>query len=79
MDSLGSVLKMGRLYFESTEDATPFDNEWLQAVQVILETLRIQQAPLDPTNFTKAAYTFQTQASRMVSFMSIIAANTYGV
>ena len=60
MDSLCSVLKLGRLYFEATGDATPFDSRWREAVQLIIHTFYAMQAPLDPTNFTQINYTFQT-------------------
>jgi meiotically up-regulated gene 157 (Mug157) protein len=38
MYSLSSVLKLGRLYFAATSDATPFDADWRQAVKSIIET-----------------------------------------
>ena len=60
MDSLCSVLKLGRLYYEATADARPFDARWRDAVRLIIHTFRAMQAPLDPTNFTSINYTFQT-------------------
>lgn len=60
MDSLAAVLKVGRLYFNVTQDARPFDARWRQAVALILHTFRAQQTSLDPTNFTSVNYTFQT-------------------
>ena len=60
MDSLCSVMKLGRLYFEATGDATPFDSRWREAIKLILHTFRQMQSPLDPTNFTQVNYTFQT-------------------
>lgn len=60
MDSLCSVLKLGRLYYEATGDATPFDGRWREAVELIIHTFYAMQAPLDPTNFTQVNYTFQT-------------------
>jgi hypothetical protein len=38
MDSLSSVLKLGRLYFAATADATPFDEDWRDAVKSIIST-----------------------------------------
>ena len=44
MDSLCSVLKLGRLYFEATEDPSPFDGRWREAVGLILDTFYAMQA-----------------------------------
>eukprot|EP00038_Savillea_parva_P009771 m.185743 g.185743 ORF g.185743 m.185743 type:complete len:651 (+) comp16548_c0_seq1:100-2052(+) len=60
MDSLAAVLRISRLYYNATEDTSPFDTQWLEAVGVILQTFRAQQQPLTPTNFTSVNYTFQT-------------------
>ena len=61
MDSLSSVLRLGRLYHEATGDAAPFANtRWLGAVELILQTFEEQQRPLTPDNFTRVNYTFQT-------------------
>ena len=60
MDSLASVLKLGREYYAATGDAAPFGARWRQAVATIVATYRAMQAPLDPRNFTSANYTFQT-------------------
>ena len=60
MDSLCSVLKLSRLYYSATHDARPFDARWREAVALILHTFRAMQQPLDPTNFTRVNYTFQT-------------------
>lgn len=60
MDSLASVMKVGRLYFEATGDGTPFGKEWYSAVETIIKTYRQMQQPLTPDNFTTVNYTFQT-------------------
>jgi meiotically up-regulated gene 157 (Mug157) protein len=60
MDSLAAVMKVGRLYYNVTEDARPFDGRWREAIALIIHTFRAQQQPLDPTNFTSVNYTFQT-------------------
>eukprot|EP00940_MAST-03C_sp_MAST-3C-sp2_P002414 g2414.t1 len=62
MDSLLSILRLGRLYYASTQDASPLvDGEWVAAVGVILRTLREMQMPLTADNFTLVNYTFQTE------------------
>lgn len=63
MDSLSSVLKHGRLYYTATGDARPFDSAWRDAVKLIIHTYKAMQAPLDPTNFTRVNYTFQTRTT----------------
>lgn len=60
MDSLASVLKVGRLYYDATNDSEPFDTKWVDAVKVIISTYRAMQQPLTPDNFTTVNYTFQT-------------------
>ena len=60
MDSLASVLKLGRLYHAATADASPFDARWRAAVNTILDTFVAMQQPLSPRNFTSVNYTFQT-------------------
>jgi meiotically up-regulated gene 157 (Mug157) protein len=52
MDSLCSVMKLSRLYFEATGDARPFDERWRTAIQLIIRTFREMQRPLTPLNFT---------------------------
>jgi len=65
MDSLSSMLKLGRLYYEATGDATPFTQgvagaRWAKAVALVVDTYRAMQRPLTPDNFTSVNYTFQT-------------------
>tara|TARA_B110000208_G_scaffold173211_1_gene216830 strand:- start:177 stop:1781 length:1605 start_codon:yes stop_codon:yes gene_type:complete len=60
MDSLCSMLKIGRMYHDATEDTTPFSNaRWKDAVRLVIATLRTMQTPLGPSNFTDTNYTFQ--------------------
>ncbi len=44
LDSLASVLRLATGYFEATGDRTPFDEEFLRAVRLIVETIRYEQA-----------------------------------
>jgi meiotically up-regulated gene 157 (Mug157) protein len=60
MDSLSSVLRLGRLFFAETGDARPFGDRWRDAVRAIVDTFTAQQMPLTPDNFTSVNYTFQT-------------------
>lgn len=60
MDSLCSVMKVGRMYYQATDDKRPFDGRWKLAIRTIVETFRAMQQPLGPTNFTSINYTFQT-------------------
>ena len=53
-------MRLGRLYFEATNDTTPFGAQWQAAVQAIVRTYREQQKPLTAANFTHVNYTFQT-------------------
>ena len=62
MDSLCSVLRLGRLYFDATNESAIFDEKWEQAMELILETFEAMQRPLTPDNFTQV-HTFQTQTS----------------
>jgi meiotically up-regulated gene 157 (Mug157) protein len=60
MDSLSSVMKVSRLYYNTTGDARPFNQRWRDAIALIIHTYRAQQDPLTPRNFTSVNYTFQT-------------------
>lgn len=44
LDSLCAVLRLSHGYFQATRDTTPFDADWLRAVELIVETMRVQQA-----------------------------------
>eukprot|EP00948_MAST-09A_sp_MAST-9A-sp1_P003882 g3882.t1 len=61
MDSLASTMKLARLYYESTHDAEPFDEKYLDMLQVLIDTYEAQRAPLTPDNYTLVNYTFQTE------------------
>ena len=52
--------QVARLYYDATDDATPFDAQWYRAMESIVKTYRQMQQPLTPDNFTTVNYTFQT-------------------
>ena len=54
------MLKVSRLYYEATNDASPFDARWRDAVALIVDTFRVMQTPLGASNFTETNYTFQS-------------------
>jgi meiotically up-regulated gene 157 (Mug157) protein len=61
MDSLLATLRLGRLYYNRTQDLRPFDSRWIKAIQAIVDTLKAMQQPLTVRNVTLAPYTFQRQ------------------
>ena len=44
LDSLASVLRLAAGYFAATNDATPFDAEFIAALRLIVQTIRNEQA-----------------------------------
>jgi len=63
MDSLASVLRLGRTYWEATSDPRPFDARWQDAVRAIHDTFRAMQQPLTPNNYTLINYTYQRSST----------------
>lgn len=57
LDSLCAVLRLACAYHAATGDHTPFDARWLQAVDLILATMRTQQA--GSSEDEPPAYSFQ--------------------
>lgn len=60
MDSLASVLRLARGYFEATGDQSPLDARFVEATRAIVTTFREMQKPLTADNFTSVNYTFKT-------------------
>jgi uncharacterized protein len=56
LDSLCAVLRLSGGFFNRTLDVTPFDDKWLEAVKLILETIKEEQKGTIETNIQK--YTF---------------------
>lgn len=44
LDSLCAVLRLSHGYYSATRDLSPFDADWQNAVETIIETIRVQQA-----------------------------------
>lgn len=61
LDSLCSVLLFSAEYYNSTQDASPFQSAWIQAITRIFQVFRTQQQgweeEIDPE------YTFQRRAT----------------
>ena len=47
LDSLASVLRLATEYFRITQDTTPFDSRFLDAVSLIIQTIRREQQDSD--------------------------------
>lgn len=66
LDSLCAFLKLSHKYFAATEDLSPFDDKWLKAVRLVLDTMKKMQRPslgIEP------AYTFQRCACVLASLL----------
>jgi len=44
LDSLAAVLKLAYYYYEATGDISPFDSDWLNAIDLVMSTIEYQQA-----------------------------------
>lgn len=63
LDSLVNVLKLANSYYNATNDASCFkDDDWLPAIEIILDTITVQQAGTDE-DFDDPAYTFSRQTT----------------
>lgn len=43
LDSLGAFFRLSNGYYEQTQDATPFDDEWVQAVGAAIDVIQSEQ------------------------------------
>ena len=43
LDSLIAVLKLSFQYYDFIKDITPFNNNWVTAIQLIINTIQLQQ------------------------------------
>ncbi|CAE8686935.1 unnamed protein product [Polarella glacialis] len=57
LDSLCAFLKLGSEYYAGTADSTPFDSDWVKAVQLVLSTMRSMQSATQRTD--ASGYFFQ--------------------
>jgi hypothetical protein len=59
LDSLCSVLRLSTTYYFQTGDDSCFDQHWLQAVELIIQTLRAEQAGSEELIDLPPKYLFQ--------------------
>lgn len=64
LDSLASFLRLSVGYFQKTKDLTPFDSDWLQTVNKIIEIVHLEQNTLDKNNH-ELLYHFTTKAGHL--------------
>lgn len=64
LDSLCSFLKLSAGFYEQTQDLSPFNSEWLQAVNKILEVIVIEQSTLNKENL-ELMYQFKTKSGHL--------------
>ena len=62
IDSLAAVLSLSYQYYNATEDATPFNDRWVRAVKLIIETARKNQIGSGPK--TSYEYSFTRSCNR---------------
>ena len=62
IDSLAAVLSLSYQYYNSTEDATPFNARWVKAVKLIIDTARKNQIGSGP--YTSYEYSFTRSCNR---------------
>jgi meiotically up-regulated gene 157 (Mug157) protein len=70
IDSLCYPIRLAHGYWKATGDTTPFDAEWRQAMQTVVETFKIQQRKTDP-----GPYRFMRKATSSNEMMPL---NGYG-
>ncbi|TWT83655.1 hypothetical protein CA13_51220 [Planctomycetes bacterium CA13] len=61
IDSLCYPIRLANAYYEETGDASIFDDEWQQAMRLVVSTLRVEQRKDDTT-----PYRFTRETSRML-------------
>jgi meiotically up-regulated gene 157 (Mug157) protein len=47
LDSLGAFLRLSAGYFAATQDTTPYDKQWLEAIRAIIKVMRAEQATVE--------------------------------
>lgn len=71
VDSLASVLKLGREYYKATKDPIPFqDGDWVRTVRRIIDTYRGEQKEITAINAGKAPYQFQRNTNEPTDTLS---------
>ncbi len=75
LDSLCSVLRLSHGYWSATADATPFDADWLAAVDLILHTVIAEQAGSDET--PTSPYHFARRTERATDTQPLAGGHTF--
>lgn len=71
LDSLCAFFKLSHQYFTATGDLSPFDDEWLKAVSLALDTMKNMQRP---SLGTEPVYTFQ-RCAYVLDILAVSLAN----
>ncbi|GAB3800996.1 glycoside hydrolase family 125 protein [Spirosoma humi] len=58
LDSLCYPIRLGYHYWKTTGDTSPFDTDWLQAMQLVLKTCREQQRKTNQGQSSRGPYHF---------------------
>lgn len=57
IDSLAAVLSLSYQYYNATEDALPFNDRWVRAVKLIMDTARKNQIGSGPKTSYEYSFT----------------------
>ena len=69
LDSLCAVMRLSHGYYSATRDLSPFDADWQNAVETIIETIRIQQAGTG--ELEEPPYSFQRDSSNPTETLAL--------
>jgi uncharacterized protein len=75
LDSLCSVLRLSAGYYRACGDASPFDEDWQRAIEVILLTMRIEQQGSDES--PASPYRFARKTTRASDTQPLVDGQTY--
>jgi meiotically up-regulated gene 157 (Mug157) protein len=64
LDSLAAFYRLSSGYYEETEDMSPFDDKWLQAIDKTLDVIRIEQHTLNKDNH-ELLFQYKTHAGHL--------------
>lgn len=64
LDSLAAFFRLSAGYYETTKDMSPFEDNWLKAVDKALEVIRIEQITLDKDNH-ELLFQFKTHGGHL--------------
>jgi meiotically up-regulated gene 157 (Mug157) protein len=63
LDSLCYAIRLAYSYWKTTGDTSPFDADWLQAMQLVLQTCREQQRKSNRGQSSRGPYKFSRETS----------------